>query len=35
MISGSNLRIFKGYSHGELSINHAAKYAEIIAEVVK
>lgn len=35
MISGSSLRIFKGYYHGELSINHAPEYAKIIIEAVK
>lgn len=35
MISGSSLQIFKGYYHGELSINHAPKYAEIINKAVK
>lgn len=35
MIEGSDLRIFRGYHHGDLSVNHAPQYAEIIAEIAK
>lgn len=32
-IKGSSLRVFEGYGHGELSLNHPGEYVELVKEL--